>query len=66
MTITLGYWMIPFALTVIGIAWALPLREDERDDGGMFGGLASLPAVFRLGATVIVCLVMWLIWAVLR
>lgn len=53
-------------LTIAALAWAIPLRADERDDGSMFGGLAALSGVFRLGCTVIICLAAWLAWALLR
>ena len=65
-TITIGPWIIPLAATAGSLAWAIPLREDERNQGGMFGGLAALPAVFRTGVAVIFSLTCWLTWALVR
>jgi len=64
--LTVGLWIIPLIFTVCAMGWAIPLREDEHDRGGMFGGLAAISAVFRQGVTLIVCLIVWLIWALLR
>lgn len=64
--IVVGPWIVPLVFTIWALAWAIPLREDERDRGGYFGGLAGITAVFRTGATVIACLVAWLVWALLR
>ena len=61
--------VIPLALgvlTVAALAWAVPIREEERDDGSMFGSLGAFSAVFRLCITVILCLAAWLAWALLR
>lgn len=63
---TVGPWIIPLVLTIALLSWAIPLRADERDQGGYFGPLAALSAVFRTGLVIIISLVMWLIWAIAR
>lgn len=64
--ITIGSWIIPLILTAGGLAWAIPLRDDERNAGGMFGALSGISAVFRTGCVIIASLIAWLVWALCR
>ncbi|WP_375462966.1 hypothetical protein [uncultured Methylobacterium sp.] len=64
MTITVGLWAFPLAMTMAMIAWAIlmPLPSS----GGSFdiGGLLS--AIFRAFVVVVGTLLAWLVWALLR
>jgi hypothetical protein len=65
-SVVLGYWIIPAALTIAAFAWALPMRDNERPNGGMFDGLGyAMGSLFRTGAALITSLAVWLIWALL-
>lgn len=63
---TIGWWMIPVAMTVVSLSWAIPMRKDERPDGSMFSGFSyAFGGGFRILFAVIISLVAWLIWALL-
>ena len=62
----IGWWIAPAVVTVASLAWAFPMRDDERQTGSMFGGLGyALGSAFRVGGAIIVSLVCWLTWALL-
>lgn len=66
MTITIGWWLLPVAVTVGSFAWAIPMRQDERPTGQMFDGMGyALGKALRCSAAAIVSLVVWLMWALL-
>lgn len=61
-----GWWIAPTLVTAASLAWAIPVREDERQTGSMFDGLGyALGSAFRVGGAIIVSLVCWLAWALL-
>jgi hypothetical protein len=65
-SITLGWRLMPLLLTIASFAWAIPMREDERPNGGMFSGLGyALGGLFRCGVAAIMSLIAWLIWSLL-
>jgi hypothetical protein len=59
-TLTLGWWLLPLMLTIASFAWAIPLREDERNQSYIGD---ALMLTLRLGFAAIVSLGCWLIWA---
>lgn len=58
MTLEIGAWAIPLAITIVLYIWALWPRKEW--DSGMLGGL---PYIFTLFAATTISLVSWLIWA---
>jgi hypothetical protein len=65
-TVTFGWWLLPVVVTLASIAWALPLRADEQPTGSMFDGFRFFGPVFRLLLALVLSLIVWLIWALLR
>jgi len=59
MTITIGWWAVPLAITVI--SFVLAGSYSPRSSGYGYGDITG--AFFVLGA-IIVSLIAWLIWAV--
>lgn len=67
MMITLGWWIIPLAITAAALAWALPMRSSEKGDGSMFGTIHyAVAASFRTLIAMIISLGAWLIWSLLN
>lgn len=65
MSLPIDWWLLPAAVTVAGIAWAIPMREDEQQDGTMFSGMAyAFGAAVRLLLACIAALAAWLIWSI--
>ena len=62
-TIHLGWWVAPFAQTVISIVWAHS-KCPSYLQGGRFS-LDGFVYLFFYGIATITSLVAWLIWAVL-
>lgn len=63
-TVALGWWLLPLALTVLSLAWAIPMRADELPTGSMFDGLGYvIGGALRVSAAIILSLIAWLIWA---
>jgi hypothetical protein len=60
MTITLGWWAIPLAITII--AFLASFMADTRSSSGYLSGIDTL--IFNALA-LIVSLIAWLIWSVL-
>lgn len=65
MTITIGLWGIPLAVTLAAVAWAF-LMPMPRPQGGAFDFGGMLSGFARLAAVVFVTLVAWLVWALVR
>lgn len=62
MSITIGWWGIPLAITIISFVWAeLKVRNEPRGGGYDFG--RGITALMSGGAAVVVSLVAWLIYA---
>lgn len=59
-TLSLGWWMIPAAVTALSFGAAAYVCRDMGDD--RFGVAAVISAGFYLAATVL-SLLAWLIWA---
>lgn len=60
MTITLGWWAVPLAITTIAF-----LASFMADAGGRGGYLSGLDTLIFNALALIVSLIAWLIWAVL-
>lgn len=65
LTMTIGWWAIPFAITTASFLWSLWPRQDERPTGSMFDGLAMLGPLVRGLAAAVISLIAWLIWSLL-
>ena len=60
-SITLGWWVLPLIVTIASSTWALWDRPSER------GGFIPSPMpLIRLAGALIVSLIAWLIWALVR
>lgn len=57
MTVYIGYWAIPLVITFSLLVWALTAKSE---------GPIDLVPLFKLAISVILSLVGWLIWALLR
>lgn len=65
-SLVLGWWMIPAAVTIASLLWAIPMRIDERPTGSMFDGLGyPIGVMIRLLAAFGISSFTWFIWAVL-
>lgn len=63
MTIDLGAWAIPLAVTIAAFAW-MAWPRSYPDQGGMFGGVGEAIALtYRLALFTIITLSAWLVWA---
>lgn len=65
LTITLGWWVIPAAVTIASLIWALVPRRSERRSGD-YDFAFWIPAAFRLAVSIIVSLALWLTWSLTR
>ena len=65
MTITIGSWGIPVAITVAFYLWAFWPREGDKKNGD-YDFAFWIPAAFRLAAATILSLIIWLAWSVAR
>lgn len=55
--ISFGWWLVPLAITLLSILWAVwVLDEEARQMGGIF---------YSGAIAIIVSLVAWLVWALL-
>ncbi len=62
MSITIGWWGIPLAITILAFVWAeLKVRNEPRSGDYDFG--RAITALMSGGAAVVVSLVAWLIYA---
>ena len=65
-TITIGWWLLPAAVTIASLLWAIPMRSDERPTGSMFDGLGyPIGVLIRLPVAGMASLASWFIWALL-
>lgn len=67
MTVSLeiGWWLAPTAMTVVSAAWALWPRAGDRRSGD-WDSTFWIPAAFRLAGSVIATLLAWLVWSLAR
>lgn len=68
LTLSLGWWLVPLAITLAGPLWALPRRRSERRRSSSFwpDGTYAIGSLVRLTVAVIAALTAWLIWSVAR
>lgn len=66
LSLKFGWWIAPFALSIVSVVWAVWPRENERPNGSMFDGFAIFPQLIRLLSAVALSLMAWLIWALVR
>lgn len=59
MTITLGWWLLPFIITSTAFVWFVRAANEDMRQGGMFAGLGVL---FYGSGFLIVTLFVWLIY----
>jgi hypothetical protein len=59
-TITFDVWLIPAAITAIGLIWALFIVDDS---GGMFSGISNILALVPVLA---VSCIAWMVYAVFK
>lgn len=59
-TITFASWMIPAAITIIGLVWALFIYEDTP---GYFCGLTNM---FLLIPVLFVSMIAWMLWGIFK
>lgn len=65
LTLTLGWWLLPTAITIITIGFCfLAFRKKETDPVGVI--LKPFVASLYYGGAFIISLVSWLVWALLR
>jgi hypothetical protein len=64
-TITLGWWTLPVILMLVGSVWTFYPRPSEKRSSD-YDFSFWIPQATRLVATVILTLVSWLVWALLR
>lgn len=62
-TITLGWWAIPAAMTIALVVWAFfPVRTNSTGYGRI--GEAMVQVIYLMFGAIL-CLIAWLIWALL-
>jgi hypothetical protein len=59
-TITFGAWMIPTAITAIGLIWAMFIVDDG---GGYFSGISN---IFALVPVLFVSCIAWILWGIFK
>ncbi len=64
-TIQFGWWLLPLALTIAFFWRAAYLDRDNTAGRGDYG-FSAFASMFYYGGALIVSLVAWLAWAVLR
>lgn len=62
MSITVGWWAIPLAITIISFVWA-ELKTRCQPRGGDYDFGRAITALMTGGAATVVSLVAWLIYA---
>ena len=65
MTVTLGWWIIPAAITLACIVWCASPRPHERQSGEL-DMTWWIPQAARVAASLIASLGVWLIWSLAR
>lgn len=63
MTLVIGWWGVPLLITIVTMVWVMWPSGNQFSNSGY--GIDVTP-LLKLGAAVIVSLVSWLIWALLR
>ena len=58
-TLTVAWWWIPFAITIVALAWAAFVHDDRPDTFG-------IGALMRFGLALIVSLLAWAIAGALK
>jgi hypothetical protein len=64
MTLTLGWWLLPAAITLITLSWCF-FTFNKRPTDALGVILQPFIASFYYGIAVVVSLAAWLIWALL-
>lgn len=66
-TITIGWWVVPLAVTVIAFGWAMwrSSKVTRGSSGGFLPDMSVLEDLFYFVPAIVVSLLAWLIWAVL-
>lgn len=59
-TLTFGWWVIPTAITVLGLVWALFIVDDG---GGWFSGISNL---FALVPVLAISAIAWAVAGALK
>lgn len=59
----LGWWLLPFAVTIAAFVWRYWVHKDDQPSYGYGRIGAGLGELLTLAAALIVSLVAWLIWA---
>ena len=59
-TIHITLWMIPTAITIIGLIWAIYIYDDG---GGYFSGMGN---VFMLIPVLAISLIAWIVTAIFK
>lgn len=64
--ITLGWWLVPAAITVLAFAYAA-IRDAQENPNGNYGtyGSGAIYTAFVFGGALIVSLIAWLVWSLL-
>lgn len=65
-SVTIGWWLIPFLVGLVAFTWAFPRRNSERSDGSLFGDMSYvLGFTLRSLLALVVSLVALLVWALI-
>ena len=64
-TFEAGWWLLPFCITVVSVLWLIFWKGFLADAGSDIGARAvsGLLDLIVIGALTIICLIAWLIWA---
>jgi hypothetical protein len=64
-TITYGWWLLPFFITIASFAWSFwSTREEKKNPSGWIG--VALVGWFSYGLATIITLVSWLIYFIIH
>ena len=63
--ITLGWWLVPLAVTAIAFGWAAYAERDNLYEGGYPSPAAARVSLMHYGCGLVASLIAWLIWALL-
>lgn len=61
-TIDMGWWIVPAITTLAAIVWVYQVNRHERHT---YSPAPGLETIFCAAAALIVCLIVWLVWAML-
>lgn len=65
-TVTIGWWIVPLAITATSLPWALWPRESERSRGGDYSFPDIFSPMLRLIPAITLSLSSWLVWSLMR